>query len=162
METLNYYNMNPHNLKKDQMMKNINFGSRDNSRRPMNWNCSENGGFGGGKTWLPVHNKYQEINVENDLKSNKSVYRYFQNLFKLRAEHKAFTIGGYEDMTDDRNGIYIYKRFLDDECYIIVCNFEKETNLTLHFDGELVLSNYGERETSGKYLPYECAVYRVK
>ena len=144
------------------MIKRINFGSRDNSRRPMNWDSSENGGFGTGKTWIPIHNKYKEINVENDLKSDKSVYRYFQKLIKLRTENEAFITGRYENLTGDRKGIYIYKRSDENESYVVVCNFENETNITLDFDGELVLTNYGDRDVSGKYLPYECAVYKLK
>ena len=162
IETVNYYKMNPHGVDHDEMIKRINFGSRDNSRRPMSWDESENGGFGIGKTWIPVHNKYKEINVENDLKSEKSVYKYFQKLIKLRTENEAFITGRYEDLTEDRKGIYIYKRFLENESYLVVCNFENETELTLDFNGELVLTNYGKRDISGKYLPYECAVYKLK
>ena len=162
IETVNYYKMNPHNVDGEEMIKRINFGSRDNSRRPMNWDSGENGGFSGGKTWISLHNKYKTINVAADISSEKSVYKYFQKLLKLRLENEAFITGKYEDVTEDRKGIYVYKRYTDSECYIVVCNFENETKLELEANSELVLSNYGERKIAGCYMPYECAVYKLK
>ncbi len=159
IETVNYYKMNPKNLDDAQLFKNMNYGTRDAGRRPMAWNDSENAGFGG-KPWLPVYNRYKEINVETDLKAEKSVYKYYQDLLKLRRSSDAFIIGKYEDITDERKGIYVYKRYTDSECYVVVCNFENETDLKIEFDGELVLSNCGERSISGKYVPYECAVFK--
>ncbi len=162
IETKNYYEMNPNNLDKKELMDRINFGSRDNSRRPMPWDASENGGFGNGRTWISVHNKYNEINVEADLKAEKSVYKYFQRLLALRLENEAFITGKYEDITGDRKGIYVYKRYTESDCYIVVCNFETQKNLDIMTNCELVLTNYGKRNIEGIYKPYECAVYKVK
>ena len=140
----------------------MNFGSRDNGRRPMPWNDGENGGFSSGRPWLPVHDKYKEINVEKDLASEHSVYKYFKALFELRASSDAFTTGTYEDITNGRDGMYVYKRTNGDETYVVVCNFEKENTLSIDIDCELVLSNLKKREICGKYKPYECAVYKCK
>ncbi len=162
IETVNYYRMNPSKIEFAEQIKRMNFGSRDNGRRPMPWNDGENGGFGGGRPWLPVHDKYKEINVEKDLASEQSVYKYFKALFELRASSDAFTTGRYEDITLGRDGMYVYKRTGGDESYIVVCNFEKENTLSIDIDCDMVLSNLGKREICGKYKPYECAVYKCK
>ena len=46
IETHNFYNMNPLNYSPEDLIKYINFGSRDNARRPMPWDDSEDCGFG--------------------------------------------------------------------------------------------------------------------
>lgn len=109
-----------------------------------------------------MHNKYKEINVEKDLASKQSVYKYFKALFELRASSDAFITGRYDDVTNGRDGMYVYKRTSGDDCYIVVCNFEKENTLDIDVEGERVLSNLGEREICGKYQPYECAVYKCR
>lgn len=162
IETINYYNMNPHNLDKEERMRRINYISRDNSRRPMPWDDSENGGFSSAKPWITLHNKYKEMNVEADLKAEKSVFRFFKELIALRTGNEAFITGTYENVTGRQDGAYIYKRYTEDSCYLVVCNFENEQTISVPYDGELVLSNYGEREIGGIYSPYECAVYKIK
>lgn len=160
IETVNYYQRNYKKMSRAQLFKNINYGTRDAARRPMAWNASEYGGFGG-KSWLPVYNRYQEINVESDRNSEKSVYEYYQALLRLRKSCEAFITGKYKDLTNGRKGIYVYERFTERERYVVVCNFRHETVLDLEFDGTSILSNYGARKPSGKYMPYECAVYRL-
>jgi len=142
------------------LFQNMNYGTRDASRRPMAWDNTENSGFGG-KPWIPVYNRYKEINVELDLKAKKSVYRYFQKLISLRLENDAFISGKYENITGDRKGIYVYKRYTETDCYIVVCNFENETELDISTNCSLVLSNCGNRVINGTYVPYECAVYKL-
>jgi len=160
IETVNYYKMNPKKLDEEQLFRNMNYGTRDAGRRPMAWDDTENSGFGG-KPWLPVYNRYKEINVESDLKSEKSVYGYFKKLISLRLENDAFITGKYENITGKRKGIYVYKRYTDTDCYIVVCNFEKKTELDITLNCSLVLSNCGKREINGSYVPYECAVYKL-
>lgn len=161
IETINYYHMNPHGVDEEEMIKRINFGSRDNSRRPMPWNDMENCGFSGVKPWLTLHDKYKEINVEADLKSQQSVYRYFQKLIRLRTENEVFLTGKYKDVTNERKGIYLYKRYTDTENYLVICNFSNETYLNCEYCGEIVLSNTGRETVNGIYLPYECVIVKI-
>lgn len=160
IETVNYYRMNPRNQSEEELFRNMNFGTRDAGRRPMSWDGSENSGFGG-NPWLPVYNRYKEINVRTDSMSDKSVYKYYQTLLNLRKENEAFITGTYKNITEDRKGVYIYKRYTDDECYIVVCNFENSNEISLDFDCEAVLTNCGQRDISGIYQPYECAVFKL-
>ena len=139
----------------------MNFGTRDAARRPMPWDATENSGFGG-KPWLPVYNRYREINVRSDMTSEKSVFGFYRELLRLRKENEAFLTGTYENITGNRKGVYIYRRYTDRECFIVVCNFENSSELRLDLDCEAVLTNCGRETISGTYEPYECAVFRLK
>ena len=48
------------------------------------------------------------------------------------------------------------------EGILVVCNFKEEQEICLDVEGECILSNYEKRtHTSGKYQPYECAVFKL-
>ncbi len=160
IETVNFYKRNKGKLTDEELFAKMNFGTRDAARRPMAWDDSENSGFGG-KPWLPVYNRYKEINVKTDLTSEKSVFGYYRELLKLRTENEAFITGAYENVTENRKGIYIYKRYTADECFIVVCNFENSNELRLDIDCKAVLTNCKRDKISGIYKPYECAVFKV-
>lgn len=60
--------------------------SRDFQRTPFQWSSATNAGFNAGaKTWLPVSNKYIDLNLQKQLVTNlKSHYRIYQEIIKLR------------------------------------------------------------------------------
>ena len=47
------------------------------------------------------------------------------------------------------------------ERLLFVCNFEKETEIRLQESGKPVLTNSGRKHVSGRYGPYETAVFRL-
>ncbi len=161
IETVNFYNMNKDKLTEKELLEGINYGSRDNGRHPIAWNEGENSGFGGGEPWLSIHSDYKNVNVEKDLNAEKSIYKFYKELFALRKKYEAFRYGSYEDITDGREGMYIYSRSLNGENYVVVCNFDKESEPVLEKEAELILSNYGRKAVSEPYKPYECAVYKM-
>ena len=58
--------------------------SRDNTRTPMQWNSEKNAGFTEGEPWFCLNPNYNEINVDTDLASDKSVFRFYKKLIELR------------------------------------------------------------------------------
>ena len=57
VETFNYYNAHK-DIPRARLMEMINFGSRDNVRRPVCWDNSKNFGFSSAdKTWIPLHSR---------------------------------------------------------------------------------------------------------
>ncbi len=161
IETHNYYNEKIKSSDKSELMDSINYGSRDNARHPMPWSGEKNGGFSQGSPWIALYPDYKTINAENDLSSAKSIYKFYQKLLELRKNISAFRGGKYENLTGDREGMYIYSRSVNDEKYIVVCNFENEKQLEFSGEAELLLANGTRMEISGRYKPYECAVYRL-
>lgn len=158
-KSINYFNANPKGLTDDELIKNINYGSRDNGRHLIPWSAAEYE-KNLSNMWIPPYKKYREINVEKDLSSEKSVHSYFKKLIELRKSTEAFKRGSYRNITDGRKGVYIYKRCTENESFVVVCNFEKENHIETGLSGECILSNVAPREIDGTYLPYECAVYK--
>mgnify|MGYP001851385742 FL=1 len=157
VETFNYFNT--HRNEKD-VMNRINFGSRDNQRRPMCWNNTRNYGFSNGdKTWTALHSRGAEINLENDKKNSKSVLEFYKKILALRNNSKTIKYGKFKDLTNG-NGCFAYSRTLGEETITVVCNFEKEQQIYGLQESAYHLGNYGtERKINGNYKPYEVAVY---
>ena len=162
IETLNYYNANKDKIPTDELMRGINIASRDHARHPMPWNGESDCGFGSENPWFGKFNRYKEINADRDMRSEKSIYKFYQKLLKIRKDSSAVRHGRYEDMTGERNGLYAYRRSDENEELIIIPNFDKEQPVGFLPDGEVILSNYNRTEPCGKYKPYECAVIRKK
>lgn len=141
-------------------MDRINFGSRDNMRRPMCWDNTKNYGFStSDKTWIKLHSRGDDINLENDKNSKRSVFRFYKKLLALRNESDAVKFGRFEDITND-DGYFAYTRTLGDESILVVCNFDVAKEITGLPDGKYLLGNGGKtRRPDGKYAPYETAVY---
>jgi len=163
VESMNYYNERTAQFSHEELMEKLNFGGRDNPRRPMAWNGSESFGFSSAKPWLGYSNRSGEINVESDLQREKSVLRYYRKLLALRNQSIAFRRGDFADLSPNED-CFVYLRSLGEERYLVVCNFEKEQQIELSdFCGELVLSNYAQEteKTTRLYRPYEAAIYRL-
>ena len=145
-------------------MKSINFGSRDNARRSIPWDDGEYGGFSTAAPWLPMYARYKEINVAADREQEKSIFNFYKGLIKIRKAYSAVRHGIYENLTGEREGVYIYKMTDRDtgEAVVVVCNFQKENEIDLDLTGECILSNYEKRtQMSGVYGAYECAVFVI-
>ena len=144
-----------------QALDKINFGSRDNTRRPFCWSGQENGGFTTGKPWIPVHSDYKSCNLEADLGSEKSVWRFYRDVLHLRKTHTALSVGSFEPLALRDASYCAYTRTAGDEQITVVCNFEKAQELDIpDACGEILLSNYGRKKKNDKkYEPYEVAVF---
>ncbi|MBO7390647.1 MAG: DUF3459 domain-containing protein, partial [Clostridia bacterium] len=145
-------------------LEEINFGSRDNTRRPFAWDGTPSHGFTSAPApWLPFATRSDEINLASDLASEKSVWRYYRDLLTLRRERVALRRGEWKQLCPEAKDCFIYQRAEGDERILVVCNYEKKQEITGLPEGKLLLSN--ARRTSGvngKYAAYECAVWELK
>ena len=164
VENVYYYEGNLGKMDQGELMDRINFGSRDNARRPVAWSGEEYAGFSTSEPWIPTYSRYREINLEKDKNSGKSVFRFYKELLAFRKSNSVILHGGYREATGENTGCYIYERQLNDEKYLIVCNFEKSNVITVDCpEAELVISNYcSDRKISGEYQPYELACYKIQ
>lgn len=58
----------------------------------------------------------------------------------------------------------MYERTLGEERFLVVCNFEQETEIkNFALSGELLLFNYGRKgaKIDRIYAPYEAAIYKI-
>ncbi len=161
IESINYYRDMTAEMTPEEALEKINFGSRDNARHPMAWDSSEYGGFSTAKPWIALHSRQKEINLEKDLAAGHSVFRFYRGLLQLRNTEPALTEGELEVLSHPEDDYFAYTRTLDGDKILIVCNFEKEQDISLPTAGTALLANLGRKDVSGNYAPYECAVFRV-
>src|SRR5699024_5061270 len=81
---------------KEDILTLINTKGRDNARRPVAWTSENNGGFTTGTPWLALNPNYTEINVEDTLKDNNSIFYTYQKLIKLRKDNPIVVWGDFE------------------------------------------------------------------
>ena len=83
IETINMYNERiSSGFTKEEILESINVKGRDNARTPMQWNAREHAGFTTGIPWLRVNPNYKEINAEEALADQDSVF-YISRIVKL-------------------------------------------------------------------------------
>ena len=146
--------------------------SRDNARTPYQWNREKNAGFTTGKPWMKLNPRYEEINLEADLKSDDSIFRYYSKLFAMRREHLSAICDG--DLTfylEDHPSLIVYTRESCDEKILVIANYTDKTTeseIPISDEGKKtrLITNYRDTLPSldkrRAYLPYECEVYLIK
>ena len=146
----------------EDMFPKIAHKSRDNARTPMQWDASENAGFTTGTPWIAVNPNYKKINVEDQLKREDSVFNYYKKLIRLRKENEIIVYGNYELLLPEDENIFAYIRTLDNQKFLVVCNFSKSEQ---KFDSQgyenakVLISNYNrDVREDGILKPYEATV----
>jgi glycosidase len=101
--------------------------NRDEVRTPMQWDGTRNAGFSSAeKTWLPVHENYDAINVEHQNKMSDSLLKTFRDLIKIRQAKKSLHKGSLELINDLPNGVLGYIRKFESEKIVILLNFSEQ------------------------------------
>lgn len=132
----------------------------------MQWNAEKNAGFTEGTPWYRVNPNYKEINVEQALADPESVFYHYQKLIQLRKEHEVMVYGTYQLLFPEDEDLYIYTRTLEEEKWLIICNFhEKTRKLHCKRAGQVMLSNYADTPAAEKITelrPYEAVIYQME
>jgi oligo-1,6-glucosidase len=145
---------------------------RDNARTPMQWDEREHAGFTTGTPWIKINPNYKEINVRRSLEDPCSIFHYYKKLIQLRKQYPIVVYGTYDLIAKDHEHVYAYTRTLEDEKWLILCNFTAQASpFTLpeeikHKETELLISNYDVNSSDGssefQLRPFESRVYRLK
>lgn len=153
-----------------EVMESIYVKGRDNARTPFQWNNSENAGFTNGEPWIKVNPNYKNINAEQAVADQESIYHYYRKLIELRKKHKIIVYGDYELILPEHDKIFAYTRTFEGEKLLVVCNFSEEIvefklPENVPFKAvEHLISNYPDpalNEYQGFTLkPYEARVYK--
>lgn len=159
VETINYYNAHKEEISESELLARINFGSRDNARRPLCWTQGKNFGFGEGEPWTKLHSRGEEVNLEKDRASEKSVFAFYQKTLALRRESEAIRYGSFEDRTRGE-GYFAYARKYGEEEILVVVNFDGKSEISGLPEWEYLFGNGRRRSANGAYAPYETAVFR--
>jgi len=174
VESLNMYEILKEKGKsEEEVLEILRRKSRDNSRTPVQWNGEKNAGFTTGTPWIETATNYTEINAENAVKDQNSIFYHYQKLIQLRKEYDIITEGNYELLVPEDESVFAYTRSTEKEQLIVINNFyEKETVFQLpnhiKIDGKqssILVANYTDSPNLTKEIklrPYESIVYHVK
>lgn len=154
----------------EEIMQLIWRNGRDNSRTPMQWEDSQNGGFSSGKPWIGVNENYKTINVANQEKDPNSILNFYKSMVKLRKSEEVFVYGNYDLLLEEDEQIYAYTRTLGSEVALVISNISSE-EATYSYEKlpvsseQLVLQNYDvenhQNTTSFELKPWETRVYVI-
>lgn len=155
--------MASYGMPKALAFKFVKFGARDHARVPMQWDDSVNAGFNTGhEPWQRMNDAYKDINVKKDLSSDKSVYKFYQKLLKLKKENEVAIYGETKEYDHDNKKVIAYSRTYNDKKLFVVGNFSN-SNITYQMpdefkNGKVLLNNYDNNEISSTLRPYEAFV----
>lgn len=168
VESINYFNILKNNgIEEKEIYKILQERSRDNSRTPMQWNDKENAGFSNAKPWIEVISNYKEINSENNINDENSIFNHYKKLIKLRKDYKVILEGKTIPILKDDQNVFAFIREYNNEKLLVINNFygnECTINLSnIDFDiksSKFLLSNYDEAvlDNTLKLRPYESIV----
>lgn len=167
IETLNMYEERlALGFSKEELIESINAKGRDNARRPMQWDDSQNAGFTTGEPWLTVNPNYETINVQDNLEDENSIFYTYQKLIDLRKENEIIIWGEYELLEDTIEEVFAYKRLFKGEEWLVVANMvEEEKTFNMQEEGKkIVISNYSLEEVPEGEItlrPYEAFVVKL-
>ena len=119
-----YYRAIEEGFTKEEALKIVNLRSRDNSRTPFPWNSSEYGGFSTSKPWLGMIENYKEINAEDQIGKEDSIYEFYKRMIDFRQNSiysNCLIYGDIAPIDTKNDDIISYIRHTENE--IIYCYF---------------------------------------
>lgn len=163
VESLNAYKLlKNRGMDEEMIMKVIGQKSRDNSRTPIQWNDHDNAGFTTGTPWIGISENYKHINVEAALEDKTSVFYTYQKLIQIRHKYDIVTYGEIEPLHMEHPDLFVYKRHLNDETWLIIANYSnREVDIPedIDLEGEIMIAN---NDLNGNVLqPYDAFVVKI-
>ncbi len=133
---------------------------RDPERTPMQWDGTTNAGFSAHTPWLPVNDKYKEVNVDKQIKDPASLYALYKELIHLRNESEALLHGKYSSWETGVDEIFAYTRHRGHDVILVILNYsDKQQIVTLPFrKGKLILDTHNKIEKGTDMLLYNLVV----
>jgi alpha-glucosidase len=127
--------------------------NRDEVRTPMQWDGTRNAGFSSAeKTWLPVHENYNAINVEVENREENSLLNVIRALLKIRKSERALREGSLEILKGLPEGVLGYARETDEEKIVILLNFNEQIeSLQMEFS-ECLLKLFDKDKANNKAI----------
>ncbi|WP_203641435.1 glycoside hydrolase family 13 protein [Levilactobacillus andaensis] len=141
--------------------------SRDNARTPMPWTHQEFGGFTDGQPWIKMTPGFEQVNVERESHDPHSVLTFYQQLVRLKKSVPALEQGRYELIDTQDDQLYVYRRTLNGDNWLIVVNMSNQVATTQEFDlntSEMIFTNLPVDSDSDdpQIQPWEARLYHLR
>ncbi len=131
----------------NEFLKIVHRQSRDNARTPMQWTSGKNAGFTNAKPWIQLNKNYIDINVENQEEDDNSILNYYREIITFRKKHLVLVYGDYESLDNENPQIFAYRRWNDNEEFVIIHNF---SDTTVNWNYKLDVNSYTLVKTNVK------------
>ena len=162
VESLNHYQiLRDKGMSEESVYNILKVHSRDNSRTPMQWNATAQGGFTTGEPWISVNPNTTTINAQAQVEDKDSIFAHYQALIRLRHEYDVFAQGDFTPLTPDHPAVLAYQRKYQGQELICVSNFYRKEcvwKAPVALDGyQVLLSNYSDSAPQAVWTlrPYE-------
>ncbi|MGX0911711.1 alpha,alpha-phosphotrehalase [Staphylococcus caprae] len=145
VESLNaFQELKDKGYSEDYILKILDQKSRDNSRTPMQWTNGEASGFTSGQPWIDIAPNYKEVNVEQAIEDDHSVFHMYRRLIDLRHNHDILTYGDITPLYITHDQLFIYRRNYQSKSWLVIANFSKEAVMIprdLDTEGDIIIQN---------------------
>lgn len=162
VESLNHYQiLRDKGMSEESVYNILKVHSRDNSRTPMQWDATAQGGFTTGEPWISVNPNTATINAQAQVEDTDSIFAHYQALIRLRHEYDVFAQGDFTPLTPDHPAVLAYQRKFAGQELICVSNFYRKEcvwKAPVALDGyRVLLSNYSDSAPKAQWTlrPYE-------
>lgn len=162
VESLNHYQiLRDKGMSEESVYNILKVHSRDNSRTPMQWDATAQGGFTTGEPWISVNPNTATINAQAQVEDKDSIFAHYQALIRLRHEYDVFAQGDFTPLTPDHPAVLAYQRKYQGQKLICVSNFYRKEcvwKAPVELDGyRVLLSNYPDSVPQAVWTlrPYE-------
>lgn len=101
--------------------------SRDPVRTPMQWDNTANAGFSTktGKTWLPVNKDFTTNNLAAQKSAEKSTFKLYKDLIKMRKESHTLMMGGFYSKAVDTKVFGFVRTLAGHDSIAVLLNLDK-------------------------------------
>lgn len=164
VETLNYLKaLEAEGKNPEDYLHNVHKMGRDNARTPMHWSDDTNAGFSEAEPWIKVNPNYHDINVEDQEKNKESILNFYRRMIQFRKENPTLVYGDYESIRNDHQQIYAYRRWDEENEFLVVLNFsDQEVDFDPIITGlELLIYNYTDATEDLLMRPWESKIFRI-
>ena len=162
VESLNHFQiLRDKGMSEESVYNILKVHSRDNSRTPMQWDATAQGGFTTGEPWISVNPNTTTINAQAQVEDKDSIFAHYQALIRLRHEYDVFAQGDFTPLTPDHPAVLAYQRKYQGQELICVSNFYRKEcvwKAPVALDGyRVLLSNYSDSAPQAVWTlrPYE-------
>lgn len=162
VESLNHFQiLRDKGMSEESIYAILKVHSRDNSRTPMQWDTTCNGGFTSGNPWIAVNPNYASINAASQTEDPDSIFSYYKALLQLRKKYDVFAFGDFTPLDQQSDSVLAYCRKWKDETLLCINNFYRKPcvwNCPISLEGyQVLLSNYSDTNPQQQYhlRPYE-------
>lgn len=169
MAKFHYQKMRDRGVSNADALAFLNDFSRDHARVPVQWNDQLNAGFTTGTPWLPVNDNYSEINAEQAVNDDNSIYHHYRRLIALRQgeQYGDVIVYGEHQLLDPQDSeVYAYIRSHKGKSLLTIANFSGNS-VVRSYPGSVkqqVINNYPETVESLTEMalkPYQALVIEL-